>query len=257
VNGMMNVDFLPGNCNAASGRATITYVEAALEIVKIGAASAILACPHNETAVNAAGIAFTGYPGLLAKLNSLPEDRVFLMLVGGGLRIVHATLHESLAGAFARLNTSLVVAAATAANKALITLGISAPRIGVLGIDPHAGENGLFGHADEQITFPAAAKLREDGINIAGPLGADLLLAERNCDAYVAMYHDQGHIPVKLLAGRNSSAFSIGAGVLFASVGHGSAPDIAGQDKADPDPVLRTLRLMVDVAAFSNKGSVI
>lgn len=236
--------FVPGRVDAAAGRATVAYVEAALAFARAGHAKAIVACPHNETAVHAAGIPFSGYPGLIARLTGTPEDRVFLMLVGGGLRVVHATLHERLQNALARLTPELIEAAGRACAAALALLGIGHPRIGMLGINPHAGEGGLFGDDDERITAPAVERLRAAGIAIAGPMGADLMLGRGDLDAFIAMYHDQGHIPVKLLAGRTSSALSIGASVPFASVGHGSAFDIAGRGRADPEAVLRTLRLI-------------
>lgn len=236
--------FKPGTPVAAGGRATVDYVSAAIRLVKEGKASAIVACPHSETNVNAAGIPFSGYPSLLARLTGKPEDHVFLMLVGGGLRIVHATLHERLQTALSRLTPELIDRAARTAAGALRQLDIAKPRIGLFGINPHAGENGLFGDDDDRITVPAAKSLRAAGLDVEGPVGADLMLGREGFDAFVAMYHDQGHIPVKLIAGRNSAAMSIGAGVLFASVGHGSAFDIAGKGVAEPDAVLRSLRLL-------------
>jgi 4-hydroxythreonine-4-phosphate dehydrogenase len=194
--------------------------------------------------VNRAGIPFSGYPGLVARLTNMPEDRVFMMLVGGGLRILHVTLHERLADGLARITPELVEAAVHACVAALTTLGVASPRIGLFGINPHAGEGGLFGDDDERINVPTAARLRSAGIDVVGPVGADVMLGERNCDAYIAMFHDQGHIPVKLMAGRHASALSIGSGVLFSSVGHGSAFDIAGQGIADPEAVIRTVRLL-------------
>ncbi len=239
--------FAPGRIDAAAGRATVAYVKAALVLVRAGTAHAIVACPHNETAVNAAGIAFSGYPELIAELCGLPQGRVFLMLVGGGLRIVHATLHERIHTALARLTPELVEAAALAAVDALQTLGVASPRLGLFGVNPHAGEAGLFGDDDDRITAPAAARLRARGVAVEGPGGADTMLARRDIDAFVAMYHDQGHIPVKLVAGRTASALSIGGGVLFSTVGHGSAFDIAGRDMADPEAVLRTIALLSGV----------
>ncbi|MDB5070591.1 MAG: tpaC [Candidatus Eremiobacteraeota bacterium] len=234
----------PGMVNAAAGAATVAYVEAAIGLVRRGVATAIVACPHSETAVNAAGIPFSGYPSLLARLLDIPPERVFLMLVGGGLRIVHATLHERLRDALDRLTPELVEAAGLAAAQALVSLGIAHPRIGMLAINPHAGENGLFGDDDDRITAPAAASLRRAGLDVHGPTGADTLLARRDLDAYIAMYHDQGHVPVKLLAPRSAAALSTGAGLLFSSVGHGSAFDIAGRGVADPTATLRALELV-------------
>jgi 4-hydroxythreonine-4-phosphate dehydrogenase len=237
----------PGRVSAEAGAATVAYLRAAVAAVRSGIGRAIVACPHSESAVNAAGIPFDGYPGLLAELAGVPRDRVFLMLVGGGLRIVHATLHERLADALGRLTPELVDAAGRAVAEYLRGLGVAHPRIGLFGINPHAGEGGLFGADDDRVTTAAADSLRRDGIDTVGPLGADLLLGSEHrdeVDAWVAMYHDQGHIPVKLLAGRTASALSVGAGLTFSSVGHGAAFDIAGQDVADPEAVLRAVRLV-------------
>jgi len=236
--------FHPGTPLAAGGRATVEYVAAAMRFVTEGHATAIVACPHSETNVNAAGIPFSGYPSLLARLMEVPEDEVFLMLVGGGLRIVHVTLHERLHNALARITPELVERATRTAAAALRKLNIERPRIGLFGINPHAGEGGLFGDDDDRITVPAAGRLQASGLDVVGPLGADLMLGKSGFDAFVAMYHDQGHIPVKLLAGRNSAALSIGAGLLFSSVGHGSAFDIAGRGVAEAEAVLRSIRLV-------------
>ena len=242
--------FAPGQGSPASGKATVDYVSAGLDLVREGRAAALVACPHSETAVNAAGIPFSGYPGLVARLMGVAESDVFLMLVGGGLRIVHVTLHERLQDALSRITPDLICKAAEAAADALRSSGVARPKIGLFGINPHAGEGGLFGDDDARITMPAAASLRSAGLEVEGPLGADLMLGRRDVDAFVAMYHDQGHIPIKLLAGRNSAAMSIGAGLVFASVGHGTAFDIAGRGVAEPDALLRSIELVAGASAF-------
>jgi len=236
--------FCPGQVTAEAGAATVAYVREALAMLDAGQAAAIIGCPHSETAVAAAGIPFSGYPGLIADLTGVPHDEVFMMLVGGGLRIVHATLHERLQTALERVTPELVAAAGRAAHKVLTAWGIPDPRIGIFGLNPHAGEGGLFGTEDSRVTEPAVAILRREGLRAEGPAGADVLLASRAMDAFVAIYHDQGHIPIKLLAPRRASALSIGANVLFSSVGHGSAFDIAGQGVADPGAVTATLMLL-------------
>jgi 4-hydroxy-L-threonine phosphate dehydrogenase PdxA len=255
VDSLPRGSFSPGVPAAAGGKATVDYVSAAMDLVKVGNASAIVACPHSETNVNAAGIPFSGYPSLLARLMKVPEDEVFLMLVGGGLRIVHVTLHERLHTALARITPELIERATRTADTALRQLSVRQPRIGVFGINPHAGEGGLFGDDDDRITVPAVKQLKASGLNVEGPLGADLMLAQPEFDAFVAMYHDQGHIPVKLLAGRNSAALSIGAGLLFSSVGHGSAFDIAGRGIADPEAVFRSLQLIGGASSFSGAST--
>ncbi|OUL99763.1 4-hydroxythreonine-4-phosphate dehydrogenase [Variovorax sp. JS1663] len=234
----------PGRIDAAAGASAVASATAAIEACRRGEADAVVACPHHETAIHQAGIAFSGYPSLLARVCGEPEDRVFLMLVGGGLRIVHATLHESVPHALSRLRPELVAAAVRAGTRACALLGIADPRIGVFGINPHASEGGLFGPEDAAHVEPAVRALRAEGWRIDGPQGADTLLAQRGHDLYVAMLHDQGHIPVKLLAPNAASALSIGAEVLLSSVGHGSAMDIAGRGIADPGAVLRTLHLL-------------
>jgi 4-hydroxy-L-threonine phosphate dehydrogenase PdxA len=249
VKSLPDDSFKPGSIDAAAGKATVAYVEAAIGLVRRGSVDAIVGCPHNETAVNAAGIPFSGYPGLIARLTETPEEKVFMMLVGGGLRILHATLHERLHQALARLTPDLIEEAGQACAATLRRLGVDNPRIGVFGINPHAGENGLFGDDDDFITKPAVDRLRAAGVLAEGPVGADVILGRKDIDGFVAIYHDQGHIPVKLLAGRHASALSVGSGVLFSSVGHGSAFDIAGQGLADPSAVLRALRLIGNIAS--------
>ncbi|MCA1454645.1 4-hydroxythreonine-4-phosphate dehydrogenase PdxA [Bradyrhizobium sp. BRP22] len=242
--------FTPGHGRAEGGRATVAYVEAGLDLMREGRAHSIVACPHSETNVNAAGIKFSGYPSLLARLKKVPEDEVFLMLVGAGLRIVHVTLHERLANALDRLTPTLIERAIRTTIDALRNLGIPNPRLGVFGVNPHAGEGGLFGDDDDRIVKPLVERLKAENIDIEGPVGADLMLGQQGFDAFVAMYHDQGHIPIKLLAGRNSAAMSIGAGLMFSSVGHGSAFDIAGKGIADPTPVLRCIQLVAGASQF-------
>ncbi len=241
--------FQPGRVCAEAGAAMIAAASAAIMATRRGEFDAVVAGPHHETAVHQAGIPFSGYPSLVARVCGQPEASVFLLLVGGGLHIVHATLHESVQHALNRLTPELVMQATQAGVRAMQRLGVAAPRVGLFGINPHAGENGLFGDADERITRPAAERLRADGLQVDGPLGADALLADRRHDLYVAMLHDQGHIPVKLLSPKQASALSIGADVILSSVGHGCAMDIAGQGIADARAMINTVALLAAVPA--------
>ncbi|HWI79854.1 MAG TPA: 4-hydroxythreonine-4-phosphate dehydrogenase PdxA [Ramlibacter sp.] len=238
----------PGQVNAKAGACAVAAATAAIKACQSGEFDAVVAAPHHETAIHQAGISFSGYPSLLARVCGVPEDSVFLMLVGGGLRIVHVTLHESVATALARITPQLIVAAARAGVRACGMLGVQSPKVALFGINPHASEGHLFGPEDEERVVPAAAKLRELGMDVTGPQGADVLLADRGHDLYVAMLHDQGHIPIKLLAPQAASAVSIGAEVLLASTGHGSAMDIAGKGVARPDALLRSLRLVAGIS---------
>ncbi len=240
-------DFKPGKMSPAAGRATIAYATRAVRLAEAGAVDAVVGCPQSETAINAAGIAFSGYPPLIADLTGTPRDKVFMMLAAGGLKITHCTLHESVASALGRLTTELVVTAAKAAHDALVRLGCEQPRLAVAGINPHAGEDGLFGDDDERVTKPAVARLREMGLDVTGPAGADLLISERKHDGYVVPFHDQGHIPVKLLSPRRASAMAIGTPIVFSSVGHGCAYDIAGKGVAEHASVMETMALLASV----------
>lgn len=239
--------FCPGKLDPRAGAATVAYAREAVRLAQAGEVQAVVGCPHSETAINRAGIRFSGYPGLIAELTGTPEDRVFLMLVATGLRIAHVTLHESVRAALDRMTPELVTEAGLAAVAAARRLGVKEPRLAVFGINPHAGEEGLFGDDDERITKPAVVELRKRGIDVDGPAGADLILSQRKHDVYLAMFHDQGHIPIKLLSPLRSSALTIGTPVLFSSVGHGCAYDIAGKGVADSTSVEETLELLSHV----------
>lgn len=239
----------PGRVDPAAGASAVAAATAAIRAVQAGEFDAVVAGPHHETAIAQAGIAFSGYPSLVARVCAEPADGVFLLLVGGGLRIVHATLHEPVAAALARLTPELVAAAAQAGVRACAALGVARPSVAVFGINPHASEGTLFGPEDAACTVPAVQALRAAGVDAHGPQGADMLLADRRHDLYVAMFHDQGHIPVKLLAPQAASAITVGAAVLLGTTGHGSAMDIAGRGVAKPDALLRSLRLLGGAAA--------
>jgi len=245
---------VPGKVDPVAGRSAIESATAAIQACRRGAFDGVVAGPHHETAIAQAGIAFSGYPSLVASVCGLASDSVFLMLVGGGLRIVHVTLHESVEFALGRIRTELVIAATQAGVLACQRLGVTAPRVALFGINPHASEGALFGEHDVNCTVPAALALSQTGLSVTGPMGADVLLsnhASQPHDLYVAMFHDQGHIPIKLLAPQGASAFSIGADVLLASTGHGSAMDIAGTGQAKPDALLRSLRMLMGIAPVS------
>jgi 4-hydroxy-L-threonine phosphate dehydrogenase PdxA len=244
VGALSPADWKPGQVDKAAGAATVAYVREAVQLHRDGRIAAIAAAPHSETAVNASGTPFNGYAGLLADLTATPRDQVFLMLEAQGLRVVHCTLHEGVLDAVARITPALVESAARAARATLPLLGVREPSLCVLGINPHAGEGGLFGSEDERITRPAVQSMRARGWKVDGPVGADLALSERKHDAYVAMLHDQGHIAVKMLSPKGASAIAAGLPLLFSSVGHGAAFDLAGQGRADASAMSDTLAML-------------
>jgi len=161
------------------------------------------------------------------------------------VRIAHVTLHTSVAHALEMISGSRIVHTLRAVDQALKKLGIAAPRIAVSGVNPHAGESGAFGREEIDIVEPAIQQARAQGITADGPIGADTLIQRKGYDAYVVMLHDQGHVAAKLLARERIAALTIGTPVLFSSVGHGSALDIAGQGKANPAAMVEAITRLV------------
>jgi 4-hydroxythreonine-4-phosphate dehydrogenase len=251
VDGPPLVGFAPGESDAACGRAILDYAATAIDLAREGAVDGVVASPQTQQSIAAAGIEFDGYPGFVARRTGTDPDDVFMMLHTDTLRIVHTTLHVGVRAALDLIDTERVVRALRAADHALRGLGIARPRIGVAGIDPHAGEGGLFGADDAEIVAPAVALAVGEGIDANGPFGVDTMLLDRDFDAYVVMFHDQGHIPAKLTGFDQISAFAIGSPIRFASVGHGSALDIAGQGIADASSLIRTIERVSGVATGS------
>jgi len=231
--------FQYGVTSADNGRALLAYARAAIRLAMDGRVDCVIAAPQNETSVHQAGIRFSGYPGFVAQTTGAAEDDVFLMLASERYRITHATLHVSMREAIDMITHGRVLGAIRATQRAVQAMGVPRPRIGVSGLNPHAGEHGLFGREEIEIIGPAVESAKAEGIDATGPVGADVLLAQAGCDAYVVMIHDQGHIPGKLQ--RGTAGFCIGAPILFASVAHGSAHDIAGQGRADPVNIVNAL----------------
>lgn len=241
--GAMNVNFLtPGESDAACGRAILEYAGRAIDMATAGEVDAVVACPQTQSSIKSAGIDFDGYPSYVAKRTGTDPDDVFMMLVSDRLRIAHVTLHVGVRAALDMIDRERILRALKAANAALKRIGIAEPRIAVSGIDPHAGEGGLFGSDDIDIVAPAIEEAQNAGIDAHGPFGADTMYLDQSFDAYTVMFHDQGHIPAKLIGFTGTAAFAIGTPILFSSVAHGSALDIAGRGKADPSALIWTLK---------------
>jgi 4-hydroxythreonine-4-phosphate dehydrogenase len=224
--------------NAASGRASIAFAGRAIKAALAGEVDAVVAAPQNETSIALAGIAFDGHPSFVAHETSTDPDEVYLMLCFGDTKIVHATLHASVRQALEMITRERVARVIAAADRALKRLGVPAPKIAVSGLNPHAGEGGLFGREEIEIISPAIDAVVARGIDATGPFGADTMFHMRGVDAFVVMLHDQGHIAAKLLAQNAAAALTIGTPILFASVAHGSAHDIAGKGVADPTALI-------------------
>lgn len=241
--GAINVNFLtPGESDASCGRAILEYAGKAVDMALAGEADAVVACPQTQSSIKSAGIDFDGYPSWVARRTGTDPDDVFMMLVSDRLRIAHVTLHLGIREALDLIDVPRIVRTLTATQTALQRIGIAAPKIAVSGINPHAGEGGLFGSEEAEIVAPALEQARAAGIDAHGPFGADTMYLDKSADAYVVMYHDQGHIPAKLVGFDGTAAFAIGTPVLFSSVAHGSALDIAGRGKASSSALVWAIK---------------
>jgi 4-hydroxythreonine-4-phosphate dehydrogenase len=230
-----------GATNAASGRASIAFAGRAIKAALAGEVDAVVAAPQNETSIALAGIAFDGHPSFVARETSTDPDDVYLMLCFGDVKIVHATLHRSVRQALEMITRERVARVIEATDRALKRLGVAAPKIAISGLNPHAGEGGLFGREEIEIIKPAIDAVAARGIDATGPFGADTMFHMGGVDAFVVMLHDQGHIAAKLLAQNAAAALTIGTPILFASVAHGSAYDIAGKGVADPSALIEAV----------------
>ena len=233
-----------GKLSAVAGEAAYRYVERAVKLALGGEIDAICTAPLNKEAMNAAGHRYPGHTELLAELTGTAE--VSLMLISPKLRVIHATTHMGLLDAIERIDAGLVERTIARGRELLIRAGTPEPRIGVCGINPHAGEGGLFGRGEEERKIaPAIAAVRARGWNVVGPLPADTLFylaARGDYDLVVAMYHDQGHGPVKALGLEHGVNVTAGLPILRTSVDHGTAFDIAGTGKVDERSMLEALR---------------
>jgi 4-hydroxythreonine-4-phosphate dehydrogenase len=233
-----------GRTSAIAGEAAFRFIERAVRIVEAGGAQAICTAPLSKEALHAAGHKYPGHTELLAALTGTPE--VSMMLTAPKLRVIHVTTHIGLLDAIERIDAALVERVIGRAHDTLRKAGIARPRIGVCGINPHAGENGLFGRGEEAGKIePAVKNAQARGIDVRGPLPADTLFflaARGDFDIVVAMYHDQGHGPIKVLGLESGVNITIGLPVVRTSVDHGTAFDIAGSGVADERSLIEALR---------------
>jgi 4-hydroxythreonine-4-phosphate dehydrogenase len=241
---VIDLDLLPadlpwGEISAQAGEAAYQYVKKAAELALAGEVDAICTAPLNKAALHAAGHKFPGHTELLAHLTGTEE--VSMMLSTPQVKVIHVTTHIGLIDAIARIEPGLVYRTIKRGHEAL-----KHPKIGVCAINPHAGEGGLFGRGEEaEKIAPAIEKAQHEGIDVHGPLPADtaFYLASRgDYDLIVAMYHDQGHAPIKVLGLESGVNITVGLPVIRTSVDHGTAFDIAGQGKADARSMVAALR---------------
>jgi 4-hydroxythreonine-4-phosphate dehydrogenase len=223
-----------GEVAVYTGNAAYEYVVRAAELCLAGDADGIVTAPLNKKSMVMAGHDFDGHTGLLAHLCGV--DTQYMILGSPKLRVIHLTTHLSLVDALKRVKTDRIVACTRAANDHAKQLGFAHPRIAVCGVNPHSGDGGLFGLEEAEEIAPAVEILKAEGINADGPVSPDSayrIAHEGGYDIVVAMYHDQGHIPMKLAAFETGVNVTVGLPIIRTSVDHGTAFDIAWQGIAD------------------------
>jgi 4-hydroxythreonine-4-phosphate dehydrogenase len=245
-----------GELSAEAGHAAYLFLEKAVELSTRKEIDAICTAPLNKAALHAGGHKFPGHTELLAQLTG--TDEVSMMLTAPKMRVIHVTTHLGLLDAVARIDGPLVYRTIKRGYDLLIRSGIKNPQIAVCAINPHAGENGLFGNGEEAIKIePGIKQAQAEGIDAFGPLPADTVFfraGRGDFDLVVAMYHDQGHGPVKVLGLENGVNITVGLPVVRTSVDHGTAFDIAGENIADHKSLLEALRQAIDLAPRRPEG---
>lgn len=244
-------DDLPfGKLSATAGDAAFRFIQRAVELAMAGRVDGICTAPLNKEALHAGGHPFPGHTEMLAKLSGTPE--VSMMLATPKMRVIHVTTHIGLLDAIEKIEPALVERTIRRGHDALLRAGIAHPRIAVCAINPHAGEGGLFGRGEEEKKIiPGIAAARARGIAVEGPLPADTVFfraGRGDFDLVVAMYHDQGHGPVKVLGLEAGVNITVGLPFVRTSVDHGTAFDIAGTGKADERSLIQALRDAVVLA---------
>ena len=239
-----------GKLSPKAGDAAFRYIECANRLALDGVLDAICTAPLNKEALHAGGHNYPGHTEILADLSGTKEFA--MMLTAPNLRVIHVTTHIGLVDAIKRVTPERVHTVVRLAHETLVRAGIARPRIGVCGINPHAGENGLFGYGEEERLIEPGVRLAvAEGIDVRGPLPADTLFfraARGDFDIVVAMYHDQGHGPIKVLGLEAGVNITVGLPYIRTSVDHGTAFDIAGTGTAEDGSMRAALAAAIDLA---------
>ena len=238
-----------GQVSTMAGKAAYEYIARAVELALAERIEAIVTSAISKEALNAAGYHYAGHTEVLADLTGA-ED-VAMMLVGGHMRVSHVSTHCSLREAIERVRRARILTVIRLTDRALRRMGLRDPRIAVAGLNPHAGEGGLFGDEEATEIRPAVDAARAEGMNVEERiLPPDTVFYRMNAgefDAVVAMYHDQGHIPLKLMAFDEGVNVTLGLPIIRTSVDHGTAFDKAGQGTARAGSMVAALRLAVQM----------
>lgn len=247
-----------GNPTAETGKAMGTYIEEAVRLVGRGLLAGLITCPISKTALKAGGYPFPGHTEMLAGLCQA-EDYA-MMMAGAKLKVTLVTIHQALAGVAAALSEKAVARMIAITARALRDdFGLARPRLAVAGLNPHAGEGGMFGREEEQIIAPAVEESRRAGWLVEGPFPPDTVFNRAvagHFDAVVCMYHDQGLIPFKLIHFSDGVNVTLGLPLVRTSVDHGTAYDIAGKGLADPASLAAAVSLAGFIAENRKKRGV-
>ncbi len=240
----------PGKINSAWAGLAMRCVEMGVRLAEEGEAAALVTAPINKEGIHRAGYHFQGHTDYLAHLTGTTDYA--MMLVGGPIRVVLATVHVPLIRVSGLLTGPGIAAKIRLADRTLRRLGFSRPRIAVAGLNPHAGEGGAFGREEIEVISPAVRLCRGEGVTVEGPLSPDTLfyhLCRRRYDGAVVMYHDQGLIPLKMLAFDRGVNVTLGLPIIRTSPDHGTAYDLAGRGKASPRSMIEAIKLAARLAA--------
>jgi len=255
-----------GRLDQECGRFAYLAVERSVELVNAGAIDAIVTAPLNKEALNLAGYHFAGHTDMLAALTGTKSS--IMLLAHGDMRVSHVTTHVALENVPALLTPERLRRTIDITHQAMLDLGIARPRIAVAALNPHAGEGGLFGRQDIDVSTPVIEACQAAGMDVSGPVPGDTVfvkLRARQYDAVVAMYHDQGHIPVKLLGfnvdpvtgqwnALSGVNITLGLPVIRTSVDHGTAFDIAGTGVANEDSLIEAIDYALLLAANKKRS---
>lgn len=243
--------FAIGLAAPETGSASVAFIKKGVDLALAGQIAGIVTAPINKEAMNMAGFQYPGHTELLADLTQSAE--VGMMIIGGPLKIMFTTTHVAIKNLSSLLTTDRIAKAIRIAHRGLKDyFGIAAPKIGVAALNPHAGEHGLFGDEEDARILPAVRQARAAGIDASDPMPADTLFGKAARGAYdgiVAMYHDQGLIPLKLVAFGTCVNVTVGLPIIRTSVDHGTAYDIAGKGVADPGSLVEAVKLAANLAS--------
>jgi len=233
-----------GRVDPMAGKAAFEYIKLAAELALAGECDAIVTSAINKESLNKAGYHYDGHTQLLAELCGVPD--VAMMLVSGQLRITHVTTHVSLHEAIEMVRPERILTVIRLTDEAVRQMSVNKPRIAVAGLNPHAGESGLFGDEEAKYIKPAIEAACRQGMNVTGPFPPDSVFfraSEGQFDAVIAMYHDQGHIAIKMLGITQGVNVTLGLPIIRTSVDHGTVFGKAGKGTADPTSLIEAIKL--------------